>query len=175
MAWHVERSLRTHSRPAHKGQPDVSGTTLGVLRHQLEALLSLAELTGSDSAAAALAEMALRHVEALQDQGCTTLPWRVGLFGRAHITQRRLPYLHPDSRGAVKFLDLDTGRREKAAPPAMCYGRPVDIEADLTTDGEAALLLYDHGACARVPPYHTGSIRDLGCAWRAPRDLRLAQ
>ena len=138
-------------------------------------MLSLTAPASGEGAAAALAEIALRHVEALQDQGCTSLPWRVGLFGRAHVTQRRLPYLHPDSRGAVKFLDLETGRREKAALPAMCYGTAVSIEADLTTDGEAALLLYDDGVCARVPPWHTGSIRELGRCWRAPRDLRLAQ
>lgn len=145
------------------------------LRRRLVTAGLAVDVADADSAMMApLLAAALRHVDALLEHGLETLPWPVCLFGRAHVTRRKLPYLHPDSSGGVKFLDLDSDRREKLPPPDMCYGAPVDVDADVTTGDAAAVLLYGAGTVACLPPRHAGRIGALGRPWGAPRDLRRA-
>jgi hypothetical protein len=142
-------------------------------RNLLDAMWS-ARLTSSDIFEPLIA-IALKHVEALKDQGLSTIPWRVAMFGRAHVTTRKLAYLHPNNQGSVKFLDLDTGRRDRPVLPEMCYGAPVDPSADITTDRVGALLLFDDGAYRCIQPYCTGSIGSLARPHATALDLRAAQ
>ena len=129
----------------------------------------------SDDIFEPLITMALKHIEAFRDQGLGTIPWRVAMFGRAHVTTRKLAYLHPNSQGSVKFLDLDTGKRDRQALPEMRYGAPVDPSADITTDIFGALLLFDDGAGRCIHPYRTGNIRSLARPHATLLDLRTPQ
>ncbi len=155
-------------------RPDVVDGTLDTLRRNLLDAMWTARLMSNDIFAP-LITVALKHVDALKDQGLGTTPWRVALFGRAHITMRKLAYLHPNSQGSVKFLDLDTGKRDRLALPEMSYGAPVDPSADITTDKFGALLLYDDGACQCIQPYRTGSIHSLARPHASLFDLRTTQ
>lgn len=115
--------------------------------------------------------MALKHVVALREQRVDTLPWRVGLFGRAHVTRRKVVYLHPNRCGSVKALDLDSGRRESLARPDMRYGSAIEADNDVTTEADDALLLFDDGTVIHLPPYHTGAVPALARPWVRPRPL----
>lgn len=158
--------------PASTPRRHGADTPLNTLRRRLAEGASQALRTlDTTGGLAALCVVALKHVEALREQGFDTLPWRVGLFGRAHTTRRKLAYLHPNRCGSVKILDLDTGRREVLPPPDMHYGAAIATDADVTTEGSDALLLFDDGTLVHLPPYHTGAVQALGRPWVQPRPL----
>jgi hypothetical protein len=147
------------SAPSPWRRPAAADCPLASLRRKLvDAASSAAFATGDRRDLAPLCRLALRQIDALRQQGVGTLPSRVGLFGRAHITVRQLAYRHPGGAGSVKFLDLDSGRR--VAPPRldMRYGAPVAVGSDVTTEDSGALLLFGDGGCAYVPPFHTGTV-----------------
>ncbi|MCW5745216.1 MAG: hypothetical protein KIT36_03340 [Alphaproteobacteria bacterium] len=154
---------------------DVCASPLDILRRRLrDATPSAALACGDERLQAPLFAMALKHIEALAEQGFTTLPWRVGLFGRAHVTCRKQAYLHPGHDGRVKFLDLDSGRRDAPMPPQMHYGASIDPDADITTEDQGALLVYASGTCLYVPPRHSGAVHALGQSWARPHRLDAA-
>jgi hypothetical protein len=108
-----------------------------------------------------LVEMAVEHIDRLKnEQGMKALPWPVEMFGRAYVTKNKRPIIETD--GTLIFRDIDTMNSETLPLPEMRYGQPVDLDQDITTGKLSALLLYAHlGECCRVPPYHSGAIRDL--------------
>ena len=111
-----------------------------------------------------LVALAAAHIEALQSHGLKKLPWRVAMFGRAHVTIDEMPVMLPRDPGSVRFVDLAAARRNERTAlrtpplPESRYGEPVDIYADVTTEASGALLLYANGVARRVYPYRTGSI-----------------
>jgi hypothetical protein len=109
-----------------------------------------------------LVDMAVKHIDSLKnDLGRTELPWPVAMFGRAYITQDKIPVVEKD--GSVVFLALGFTGRQSLPLPEMRYGQPIDMQMDVTTGKLGALLLYSHlGECCRVPPYHHGTIDRLG-------------
>ena len=172
---HVRAGTRSDPEAVHHdGNRRPVDAPLEMLSRRLMDVRWIARLA-SDDTLEPLITMALKHVEALKDQGLRTIPWPVAMFGRAHVTTRKLAYLHPNSLGSVKFLDLDTGKRDRLEPAEMRYGAPVDPSADITTDKSGALLLYDHGACRCIQPYRSGSIRALAEPGAKPLDLRASQ
>lgn len=121
-----------------------------------------------------LVTMAVRHIDNLLDRGHEKLPWPVEMFGRAHITRDKLPMI---VRGSFGFV-VKGGDIERPKLPEMRFGSPVDMVADITTEGLGALLLYDSSVCYRVFPWHTGMIRFLqdwnwgNASWTEARPLK---
>ncbi|HJQ59302.1 MAG TPA: hypothetical protein VJ890_20520 [Vineibacter sp.] len=136
-----------------------------------DAAASAAFATDETRDLAGLCRLALRQVAALRARGRDALPWRVGLFGSAHVTRRQLAYRHPGGPGSVKFLDLDSGRRCAPPRPEIRYGAAVDSDSHVTTEGCGALLLSEDGRLVYLPPFHTCAVRSLGLPWFRPQPL----
>lgn len=113
-----------------------------------------------------LVTLVVRHIDSLKDQGFDKLPWRVEMFGRAHVTKMEMAVMLPSAPDTVQFVSLSKDKLNapprKLPLPEMRYGAPVDIYSDVTTEKLGAFLLYNDGWCHRVYPYRHGSIWSLG-------------
>jgi hypothetical protein len=160
--------------PGWRGAITVDDPLRALRRRLLDIEATAAFATDEMRDLAQLCALALRHIDGLRLRGMVSLPVRAGLFGRAHVTVRQLAYRHPGGAGTVKFLDLDSGRRVAPPPPEMHYGAAITADVGVTTEASGALLFFDDGSCAYVPPFHTGTVRRQGRPGFEPRRLDMA-
>jgi hypothetical protein len=118
-----------------------------------------------------LITLAYKHIDNLIEMGMAELPWRLEMFGRAHVTSLYVDVRTEVTWGStflgrdqpVVYYDMHTGESTKARLPEMSYGHPINMDAmeEVTTEWMPAILLYKSGTVAKIAPYRKATLSSL--------------